>query len=144
MLPHFWEVSQFLDSTQTCDIGHKLRDDLVDLILLLSRTCHQHQLRGCYSCSLICMFLYIFFSRYFSTTRVPAMECDVSAYVFLIMCNSSQFLHKVHQLQPICYYQSVKKWGMIQSCLQCGDLLYQFPAKSSNFKLCCLKRCGMI
>ena len=83
------------------------RDDLGDLILLLSRNCHQHQLGECYSCSLICMFLYICFSRYFNTTEFTAMECDVSAYVILIMCNSSCFLHKVHQFQLVCYYQSV-------------------------------------
>ena len=88
-----------------------IRDDLVDLILLLFRKCHQHQLRVCYSCSLICMFLYICFSRYFSTTEFTAMECDVSAYVVLIICNSSCFLHKVHQFQLICYYQSVWRGG---------------------------------
>ena len=84
---------------------------LVDLILLLSRNCHQHQLGECYSCSLICMFLYICFSSCSSTTEFTAMECDVSAYVILTMCNSSCFLHKVHQFQPICYYQSVWRGG---------------------------------
>ena len=115
MLPHFWGSQSVFNSTQTCDIGRTIlcsihiRDDLVDLILLLSRICHQHQLRGCYSCSLICMFLYICFSSCSSTTEFTAMECDVSAYVILIMCNSSCFLHKVHQFQPICYYQSVEE-----------------------------------
>jgi len=117
MLPHFLGSQSVFELDSTCDIGRTIlcpihiRDDLVDLILLLSRTCHQHQLRGCYSCSLICMFLYIFFSRYFSTTRITAMKCDVSAYVVLIMCNSSCFLHKVHQFQPIYNYQSVWRDG---------------------------------
>ena len=107
-------ISQFSNSTQwivvpLCPIH--IRDDLVDLILLLSRNCHQHQLGECYSCSLICMFLYICFSRYFNTTEFTAMGCDVSAYVILIMCNSSCFLHKVHQFQLICYYQSVWRGG---------------------------------
>ena len=116
MLPNFFGSQSVLELDSNlwivvplCPIH--IRDDLVDLILLLFRTCHQHQLRGCYSCSLFCMFLYIFFSRYSSTTRITAMKCDVSAYVVLIMCNSSCFLHKVHQFQPICYYQSVWRGG---------------------------------
>ena len=154
MLPNFWEVSQFLNSTQTCDIGRTIlcpihiRDDLVDLILLLSRICHQHQLRGCYSCSLICMFLYICFSSCSSTTEFTAMECDVSAYVILIMCNSSCFLHKVHQFQPIWYYQFIWRgggWSRRWSRAVCSVGVFFISFQPSLlFQVCCLKRWGMI
>ena len=110
MLPYFGEGSQFSTRLKLVNRAQDSRR-FGGFKTLCFRTCHQHQLRGCYSCSLFCMFLYICFSRYFNTTEFTAMGCDVSAYVVLIMCNSSCFLHKVHQFQLVCYYQSVWRGG---------------------------------
>ena len=148
MLPNFFGSQSVLELDSNlwivvplCPIH--IRDDLVDLILLLFRKCHQHQLRVCYSCSLICMFLYIYFSNCSSTTDT-AMKCDVFAYVVLIICNSSCFLHKIHQYQPI--QQSIfwRDGGWFGAICSVEIFFYQFATKSSVPKLCYLKRWGMI
>ena len=97
VLPLIGECSQ-LSTWLILWIGHKFRDDFGGFKTLYFRTCHQHQLRECYSYSLFCMFLYIFFFSYFNTTNFAAIKYDVLAYVVF---NHVQFIMLSLQSSPV-------------------------------------------
>ena len=96
VLPLIGECSQ-LSTWLSLWIGHKFRDDFGGFKTLYFRTCHQHQLRECYSYSLFCMFLY-FFSSYSNTTNFAAIKYDVLAYVVF---NHVQFIMLSLQSSPV-------------------------------------------